>query len=961
MKSAIKAFCALGIGAVGCVSATAQQLPLPPSVWSSACLDPDPNATPYSNPYDILLVQNELFVCTLGVTGTVAYGGGNNGGGNPPTPPSPCYNPGVTLNVPGKFAFQVGRTGSLQKTSRDFIDDYMALNLGAWSDPGYCFANVRTNGTGTYWGDNVGNDFSGESNRYMTATQAIGNFTCKLTIELVADVIRFRWRMTNNSNAPDNVGLWFGGNISMLTENAGITSTGGNNASGSANFNRNTNDGRSFKPIFVYVPTVRPPTQDVLFDRTIDPTNFPKYADFLFGQTDAFGFRLETEPSLATEDIPANEPTRATRIILGQNLSLLGNPGQNSVLKETVREDRSFLGNPAFVEEFPEQTVQQGTSTQILYYVRSPWGTGNYALPYGMVVDAPRLVTAQDTDFDGNPSPTGLTPNPMTIRVWLDNVGGFGTVGREFPLNDIRVRLSFADSGITIVGSALKTISNVEPRLMSFVDFTAKVADDFLGDEKYVVTIDSQPGNVHKQVTGNIRVAMRPSKRLYQSANLITAPFVFQDSSWESVLQNFGASADPNSTVRVYTWDPVQQGYVISLGAQRGVGAWVIYNGAASSFKAFGGNPSTPVGYYNRAPVLQLRSGWNLIGNPYNYNFPINQLLGVSAADPQTSHTFSELVALGFVANYVAYWDPVKGQYVYVDGTTGEFEPGKGYWMNVLTEDPLSLQFPQLGIEGLPDSPLKMKPTAPVSKVASSTWKLALKVQDSNSSETATLGTGSSTADVNRSRIYKAPASPVQTVSIFTVDTKAKTAANLQQELKPASTHMVWNVSASNANAGAVTISWPEASLVTRSISLKLKDMDNSVVTDMRFAPNYTYQAKGAGIHKFQVIADVFGPTSATIGDISVSIPAGTAKPTSVTVNYKLLLDAKTQVNILNSRGDMVATLVNSDQTAGAKTAVWNLRSGVGTAVPSGSYYVQVLAQTSSGNRAQKTYSFTVR
>jgi len=66
-----------------------------------------------------------------------------------------------------------------------------------------------------------------------------------------------------------------------------------------------------------------------------------------------------------------------------------------------------------------------------------------------------------------------LSPNTMSIRVYVDNANIYGPIGNEFPLNDVSISLSFPTGQLAMANgdASTKSIAVVPARNMSFVDF----------------------------------------------------------------------------------------------------------------------------------------------------------------------------------------------------------------------------------------------------------------------------------------------------------------------------------------------------------------------------------------------------------------------------------------------------------------------------------------------------------
>ena len=926
---------------------------------------------PRSADFGINRIGNSLMYASMGISGTVTWGDTDN------MPEGPCYTEAQTLQVPGRFAFGVGPVGSVQKSSDNFADDGMTYTVGAPTAPAgtWSYATTTKDGVQTFYGANGFIEaFVGFSNRYMVGTTINDGVRVKLQIEVVGDAARMRWTMTNQGTDPAALGLMFGATPGMLTNGAtSNTQSGSANASGYF-LSGGGNSGRNVKDGYVYMPTTRPPRTDAIFDRTLSPTDFPAYVDFVFGQTDYFGFRIENTPSDATLDTnPANVPTEADHITVGKHLFLLGiettqTPTFNM---DNIQPDTYFLDRTSFVQRFPEQVVLPGQSRQILHYVRSTWSVASYALPYGVVVDAPKLIATRTTDFNGNPSDGGIVPNPFQVRVYVDNVGGYAFDGREFQLNNVRINLKFdAGSDVTIQNGSEKVMAVVNPQQIRFVDFTAKAGPNANGNVGYTVTIESQPGNVTKTLTGKINIAARPRLTLNPDVNFITSPYSYIDSSWEEIFKNFSDPLIPGGKVQAFVFDPQQQGYVVSLGAERGRGMWVLYTSDANTpvTADLAGTPSTPANFLQQSQQLQLKSGWNQIGNPYNYSFPISQMLGVTASNPGTSYKWSDLVSLGVVSNFLSTYNPTTGDYEYVDGSSGLMDPNRGYWIFVQTADDLSLSYPPLFAGWVPDQARSKGGvnggTAPKAWTQTANkWRLKLSARTETQIDAENyIGVAANAKDAKALQVYEPPIAPTKTLGLSVSQMIDGKATRLSQAMESKGGRKEWTVQVDVRKAGQVTLTWPNLSTVPQNMRFHITDVANGNTRDLRRTSGYTFTADKVGTRVFKVTAEEGTAARAVIGNIVVTQPGrATDKNAPFTINYTLSSDSSTSVRILagNGREIYIATRGRADR-AGENTVTWTLRDKANRAVAPGTYRVEIIAETATGERVRKVVPLNV-
>ncbi len=917
------------------------------------CVDPM-NMTPRTMDHNVGRIGNDLVTLGLGLSGTVTYGGTNG----------PCFGPNArTIPIRGNFAINVGPRGSIQRTSANFDDDGLAVTFGAIQDPAWCYAAITKEGARTRWGAaGISEFFNGFSNRYMQATSTVDGVRGRLQMEIVADAIRFRWNLTNLGTEDANIGLWFGAATAMLAT-PGVSGFTGARSTGFGGF--------PGKGTYVFLPNQRPPNTDVTFNKNLNPGTFPQYVDFLFGQTDAFGMRIENEPSAATDDVTTNQPATADQFWIGKNLFLLGEVDSgDAAFPVTLIPDTTFARNCAFVQAFPEQLIPAGQTVQVLHYVRSTWGTSDYKLPYGVVVDAPRLVGTPERDFNNNPLNLEIRPNPIDMRVYVDNVGGYGFDGREFPLNDVRIKVKFgASSGVSLTGATAtvpyeleRTIAVVPERETRFFDFQATLDANVSGVVPYTVEVFSQPGNVKKTIKGSITVAARPRLNMYKDANFLSFPYTFSDTSLETILADFLDPVVAGGDFQGYKWDPIQQGYVVANSVERGKSMWIIYNSdsGGNTIANLAGNPTMPPANLTQSPLIQNRFGFNMIGNPYNYPIPINQIIGVSAASNQTSRTYREMVELGYVESFLTTWDPVAKDYVFIDSENGILEPNKGYWVRVLTPDDLTFNYPPVFAEFVPEQSRKPKVQW---RQTDRQWKLQLTARTAEGIDAQNhVGQASSADQARKLRIYEPPMAPVQQVGIAIDSTVNGQPARLAQSFSETQGRHEWKVVVTAKQAGDVTVTWPNLGTLPKNIRLRLVDKATGVSRFLRQSSGYTFRMDKAGTREMTLTSEIGGASAAVIGNVVVSRPGNRPdRNAPFTISYNLSADATTSVRILAANGREVFSAARGRaDRSGVNSVVWNLRNNSNQAVAPGTYRVEIVAETANGERVRKVIPINV-
>lgn len=894
------------------------------------CIDPA-NTAPRSPDYGINLIQTQLFGCSVGVSGTTTYGGANG----------PCYAPNaLTANLAGRYGFFYGSDGSSQTS----FDDNLILTMGMPLEPmgSFGYATTSEDGTRTLFGANgISLAYVGESDHYMVHESTNGNVLVSMRVDIVGDAARIQWTLTNtDTENPHNIGLWTGHWIAMLSNVPG--STGAMQSHTLA-----PNFGLLAKRGYTVVPGIKPPFIDARFQRAVDPATFPQWINFDFGQTTGYGMRIENGATEATQDLQGQSETEeASEVVLGKHTFLLGGDGGDNTFPDVILPDTRFDGGTSYIQKYNETAVVPGGSRTIVQFVRSTWGQSNYAKPYSVVIDGPQLLAADPSGVNG------LTPNEFTVRVWVDNTRGFSTEPDLVPLNDVKVRLNLPTGLALVPGESIqKIIPVVQPKTAAFVEWQVIADGETFGDLAYSATVEPIPGP-NKTVNGTITVAATPRLTLVAGANLITTPFTFLDSSWESIL-GLNTPAD----FQAFNWSATQNGYLVSGSAQRAAGTWILSDVDYGSL-ALTGSPTTPNDASTGAPLIQLKSGWNLIGNPYNYAFPLGQIVGVSGANPTQSFTWAQLVAQNFVSGALGYWDGNTQSYKYLQGVDAKLEPNRGYWVYVYTVQDLTISWPPIYQEFLPNS---SRSAGNEWTQSDQQWRLQLVARNNSSLDDQNfLGVAKSTAAARDLRILEPPMGPTQKVGVSVEGTIDGRPTRMAQQLSDRAGRQEWKVLVDVKEAGPVTLTWPNISTTPRTLRYRIEDVATGASRDLRQTSGYTFTMNEPGTREFRVQVDTGSVARAVIGNVVVARP-GRDGNAPFTINYTLSTDATTTVRILSGAGKEIFTVSRGRaDRAGENTVTWALRDNANVAVAPGAYRVEILAETAGGDRVRKIIPINV-
>ena len=902
--------------------------------WSNECLNPD-NMMPRSVPYVFTVIGTQLMGVSMGVSGTVTQGG--DGG--------PCFDPARTLQLGGRFAFGVPGGGSVQSP----FDDGMALTMGWPDEPAgdYTYA-VITGPSGDPTADDaevfgkedgsgITTFFTGASDRYaIMGTVLDSGSQVQLEVRVLADAVRMKWKFIDTAELGGFSVYWvmspwmrIGGTdefgFNMANTRLGTNSGAGKfTAEGYMGFNA-FDDGRPMR---------------TSKKREITDSNFPKYLRTMWGQTDAYGLQQDMA---ANPSIP--KASQAQYVKVGSwfdtaennaiGLALFGDPtgelDDNDVLF-------SRGGISTIVGYSPQNTGVDGTAT-IIQYIKQSWSTGFYDDPYTIVLDAPKAI-----HYNGVGG--GSSPNPMTIRVWIDNQ--YATIDEEVALNNVSAEINLP-AGFTLAPgeTQTKTIAKIDPNDIQSLQWQVVSDGETFGELPVNVTIRSVPGPT-KTVTRVVRVGASPVMSLVQGPNMVGFPYQFGDSSFDGIL---GLSTGTDYIA--YQWDASLRAYVPTTSAQRGVGYWVIPTSAQPSLQLQNANPADDLG--EGGLLVNLKPGWNLISNPYNYAVKIRQLIGVAEDDNTESLTWDELVQRQYVSSTLTYFVPNAslpggGSYALQPGS-GEIQPHKAYWLFVGASKDVRLIWPPLFEETLPNSGRAVDSFAQNDRE----WRLQLSAR-------STAGVDSQNyigvvTDRNRAKLLqvrKAPEAPGSKLELAVIDEIQGEATRMAQAISDRAGRQEYKLQVNAKEVGDVTITWPNLPSLPRNLRVKIEDVATGEKRDLRASSGYTFRVDQPGTRVFNVTVEQAGSSRPVIGNVIVSTD-GRAANSPISINYSLSADALVTVRVLSSTGKEVFTVTRSrSDSAGENTATWTLRDNANRAVAPGTYKVEILAETPNGERVRK-------
>lgn len=342
---------------------------------------------------------------------------------------------------------------------------------------------------------------------------------------------------------------------------------------------------------------------------------------------------------------------------------------------------------------------------------------------------------------------------------------------------------------------------------------------------------------------------------------------------------------------------------------------------------------------------VQLRPGWNMIGNPFTQPLDFGTIQVEDATGARMSMQQAILsVPAKLQGTLFAY---VAGGYRIV--TT--VNPWVGYWLRA--NEPLTLWVSAAAGALSAEAGAEVSPAQAAwgMAVPREGWMLPLTVSGPGGTDQATiLGVSPQGKTVYDSQldVIKPPAADFQPY-VYAALVKDGAPGPLAVDLRAPAAQQSWTVAVQCNQKGApVALAWPDLSLLPNDVRPVLEDLATGRRVYMRTTSGYRFTATG-GERQFRITA-----TSGEAGPAAVSALSATAEAGRVSLCYTLAADAAVTVEIRNLSGVLIRRLVAAvPQGAGVQTLTWNGRGNSGSAVPSGRYLINVRAETPEGQVAQ--------
>lgn len=562
----------------------------------------------------------------------------------------------------------------------------------------------------------------------------------------------------------------------------------------------------------------------------------------------------------------------------------------------------------------------------------------SYDFPFAMMAYVPpKLEAVQDPTTGEYSIADNLGRSPIPVSLYVDNYG-------PSPLLNATAKVRLPSGFELASGTPTANLGIVPHNELSSAHWEVVATATRPGKTNLKFT-----GPAGRSVTGEVSIpvlpVLNPLPASYPAFEMVSFPYTFANSSAAHVLASLG-DLSPGSPATIVRYDPLQADpanrykfYPDPFAAEiaPGAGYWLLnLNRLPARMpddrQAVGGNVAYNVVVYR---------GWNQIGNPFHYTVDFTQLEVIDSANRRW--TMWEAIDRGLVLPTLFWWDPSSRLYRWeVDPSDVVLDPYMGYWL--LAYDDLVLLVPPPTLQWT----ASVKSQAPVRAMAEpSGWRLNLVAStDQARAEPIQLGVAPDGKDGRDRWDLPKPPEPaaLREPRVHACAVASDGSALLVDVRSQQQAAHEWTVEVRTNQAGVpVTLSWPDLSKLPSELVPTLVDADGGVRRYMRTTASYTYTSSPVGsARRLKVIIQTRTTTTPMVTAAQVQ-PQGRG----ATVVYTLSTPASVDVTIRNIAGRCVRRVVSGRFCeAGTTQITWNGLDDRGTPVPSGTYLIQVSAQS---------------
>jgi hypothetical protein len=581
--------------------------------------------------------------------------------------------------------------------------------------------------------------------------------------------------------------------------------------------------------------------------------------------------------------------------------------------------------------------------------------SSDYEAPYVLSAYAPTALEVRDGDDTSTPQveehhltdPSGNMPFP--VYVYADNY-------YASPILDANVRISLP-TGLEldpVTQSRTKSLGTVKRNQLAYVSWTVRPVGVRPGETTITFT-----GPYSKTLHRTIMIPAMPVLEPLPSANgleMVSIPYAFSNTDAEHVFQSLGylyvgganALARWNSEEARYRYFP--EASVTNI--TPGYGYWLLNQNATTIYL-----PSDAQEVPGDEPYsVDLRIGWNQIGNPFTGPVYMNHIAVLDSAGVE--RTVSAAASRGLLLPTLYAYDPSAAEYTWeTELPDVRLDPYAGYWMYCY--EPVTLLIPP----PTAFAPMSAPRPAAVSATAGSGWKVPLTISGAGRvrpNRCFGAAAGASVA-TDSNDVLAPPTSLPQGATLTAEWVETCGGGRYMEDIRPySSSRQEWHLAvATSAASTPLTVTWPDLTGLPRDLVAVLADPVTGQRVYMRTAAGYTFESPADGAARELTISVAPRAAGATLVSSASVQPTGSG---GASIAYTLATDAAVDVVVCNMSGVAIRQVASAHASAsGASSVTWDGRSFSGVRVPAGRYLCRITARAAdTGQQHSLVRSFQI-
>jgi hypothetical protein len=595
--------------------------------------------------------------------------------------------------------------------------------------------------------------------------------------------------------------------------------------------------------------------------------------------------------------------------------------------------------------------IAPGQSRRYVTYYGMGSSAADYDPPYAMMAYAPFGLKGTKGNDPTTPDVAEkyyytdqLGRSAFPLAVYMDN---FGTA----PLLDAGARLRLPLGLELGAGETLsKTAGTIERNELKSVTWSVRATAARPGRAEVKFT-----GPRGKVLTRQISIPavpiLNPLPGSVNGLEMVSVPYQFSSTDAEWIFQSLG-SLLPGGPATLVRYDPAT-GYrffpdTFTTNVAPGLGYWLLNRNREIVELPDDATPVDDTRAYN----VDLRPGWNQIGNPFLVSMRFDQVRVMPVSGGE--YSMDEAVSREVLQPTLFAYDPAGNQYTWDLQLSDErMAPYSGYW--VLVREAATLVFPP---------PSLSSPTAAMKSVAKTApppgpdnWRVGISVSTpgvSGTMQSLAVHAGAGPA-LDRYDIPRPPPtmnkSQVYLQSAFYPGESGVGMPYLLDTRGPANSRQEWNlVIQTNALNQPVTVTWPSLESLPRDLVATLADPVTGQRQYMRTTTGYTFRSGSEPTERVLKVVVQPRPAGAlAVGGVSTAAAGGG----NVAISYTLSAEATVDVRVRNMAGVVIGTPATGKlASAGNGLVLWSGQSDRGTRVPSGRYLCEITARSAMTGEA---------